>query len=511
MDKQVNTKLLQGTWIMAFAAVFSKILSAVYRVPLQNMVGDHGYYVYQQIYSIYGIFGVLSLTGLPLLISKFFSGNSNEELRSNFRDVFWLLTYVAITLVVVIQLSANSLAKMMGDVNIQEELQLTSLIYLLMPIEAVIRGLYQSKLDVRVSAISQVIEQVVRVTLILIVANLFRHNIFGVYEMGSYANFASVIAAIVASGYLMFALINNRKKHGLQLSLKPTFNKKLSKKIAVEGLGIILVTGILVFFQMIDSLTIVPELIKNGFTVMDAGIQKGIFDRAQPLAQLGIVIVISFLAVLVPAKESNNDQTTITRVLHFCIGLSLAETVGLILLIKPINIMFFKDGKSSDVIGVFLISIALYSLINILVTLNDSLHHKTILLFIVLSLVLKTIFNKLLIQNMGLMGASISTNLSLICLLFVLLLISDQSIRDVLVQNGFLIKTFVALIIMGLAVWITTNICYLWLEETRLDSIIVTFVSIIVGVVVYSLSVYKLKIFSKEDLADLPVIKRIIK
>lgn len=511
MDKQVNTKLLKGTWIMAFAAVFSKILSAVYRVPLQNMVGDHGYYVYQQIYSIYGIFGVLSLTGLPLLISKVFSGNSKEELNDNLRDVFWLLTYVAIFLVVVIQLSSGLLARLMGDVNIKEELQLTSLIYLLMPIEAVIRGFYQSKLDVKVSAISQVIEQIVRVTLILIVAVLFTRNVFGVYEMGAFANFGSVVAAITACIYLTYTFIKSRVDNGIKLNFRPSFNKGLSKKLLFEGLGIIFVTGILVFYQMIDSLTIVPELVKNGLSVMEAGVQKGIFDRAQPLAQLGIVVVVSFLSVLVPAKESSNDTSTIRRVLHFCIGLSLAETVGLFLLIKPINIMFFKDSKSSDVIGVFLISIALYSIINILVTLNDNKKHRTILAFIVLSLILKAVLNNVLIQTMGLMGASVATNLSLVCLLVMLLFISDKEIKQVFVMNGFIVKIGAALILMAAAVWLTIKTCYIWLGESRLDSIIVTVVAIIVGVLIYGISVILFRVFSKEELSELPVLRRIIK
>ncbi|MDO1604588.1 polysaccharide biosynthesis protein [Lactobacillus sp. YT155] len=508
MSNQINQKLLTGTWMMAFAAIFSKILSAVYRVPLQNMVGDHGYYVYQQIYSIYGIFGVLSLTGLPLLISKIFSNNSELQLKQNFRDVFWLLMYVAIFLVMIIQIFAQPIAQMMGDKNIAEELRVTALIYLLMPIEAVIRGYYQSRLDVKVSAMSQVIEQIVRVTLILIVAVLFTRNAFDVYDMGALANFGSVVAAIVASIYLVIFFLHHKT---VKLNLWPSFNWNLSQKIFVEGLGIILVTGILVFFQMIDSLTIVPGLLKNGYSVMDAGIQKGIFDRAQPLAQLGIVVVVSFLSVLVPAKQANKDQTVINRVLKFCIGLSLAETVGLCLLIKPINIMFFKDTKSSDVIAVFLISIALYSLVNILVTLNDNRHHKLILLLIVITLVIKTVLNNFMIQQWGLMGVSWSTNISLVFLLIAMLLISNRSIKQVFVQNGFIFKVSFALLVMTLTVWGATEISYLWLNDSRLDSIVVTVIGIIVGVLVYGIVILKLKVFTKEELSDLPILKRIVK
>lgn len=48
-DKSMK-QLLKGAFILTFAAFLSKILSAVYRVPFQNFVGDLGFYIYQQAY-----------------------------------------------------------------------------------------------------------------------------------------------------------------------------------------------------------------------------------------------------------------------------------------------------------------------------------------------------------------------------------------------------------------------------------------------------------------------------
>ena len=52
--KKINSKgMMQGAIALSIAAFIAKILSAVYRVPFQNMVGNTGFYVYQQVYPIY--------------------------------------------------------------------------------------------------------------------------------------------------------------------------------------------------------------------------------------------------------------------------------------------------------------------------------------------------------------------------------------------------------------------------------------------------------------------------
>lgn len=63
-------RMMQGAVVLTVASFIAKVLSAFYRVPFQNFVGDEGFYVYQQVYPIYGIAMTLALSGLPQFISK---------------------------------------------------------------------------------------------------------------------------------------------------------------------------------------------------------------------------------------------------------------------------------------------------------------------------------------------------------------------------------------------------------------------------------------------------------
>lgn len=70
MQNKQMQHLMKGAVVLSIASFVAKILSAVYRIPFQNMVGNTGFYVYQQVYPIYGIGMTFALSGFPVYISK---------------------------------------------------------------------------------------------------------------------------------------------------------------------------------------------------------------------------------------------------------------------------------------------------------------------------------------------------------------------------------------------------------------------------------------------------------
>lgn len=80
-----SRRLWQGAFVLSLAGILSKILSAVYRVPFQNIVGDVGFYIFQQVYPMIGISVMLATSGFPVIISKllndFGAGSQTKILR----------------------------------------------------------------------------------------------------------------------------------------------------------------------------------------------------------------------------------------------------------------------------------------------------------------------------------------------------------------------------------------------------------------------------------------------
>src|SRR5690625_6752415 len=70
MGNDKMKQFIRGAFILTIAGFISKILSAFYRIPIQNLTGDYGFYIYQQIYPFIATVTILSLYSFPAAISK---------------------------------------------------------------------------------------------------------------------------------------------------------------------------------------------------------------------------------------------------------------------------------------------------------------------------------------------------------------------------------------------------------------------------------------------------------
>ena len=74
MTNEWNMKTyMKGAVMLTIAAIIVKLLSAVYRVPFQNLVGDEGFYIYQQVYPFIGIMTTWTSYGFAVALSKILS------------------------------------------------------------------------------------------------------------------------------------------------------------------------------------------------------------------------------------------------------------------------------------------------------------------------------------------------------------------------------------------------------------------------------------------------------
>ncbi len=69
----MGQSFVKGAAILGAAAFISKLLGVFYRIPYQNMTGDEGLYIYQQVYPLYSTLLVLATAGFPIAVSKLVS------------------------------------------------------------------------------------------------------------------------------------------------------------------------------------------------------------------------------------------------------------------------------------------------------------------------------------------------------------------------------------------------------------------------------------------------------
>src|SRR5690625_7914942 len=98
MSKERTTNVVYGALLLTIAGLLSKVLSATYRIPLQNLTGDLGFYLYQQVYPFIGTVMILSLYGFPVAVSKLVA-ETNEERKNLTWNTFYRPLFIVLFLI----------------------------------------------------------------------------------------------------------------------------------------------------------------------------------------------------------------------------------------------------------------------------------------------------------------------------------------------------------------------------------------------------------------------------
>ena len=229
--------MMQGVFVLTAASFVAKLLSAIYRVPYQNFAGDEGFYVYQQVYPIYGIAMTLALSGLPQFISKYVAEQKEpREQRRALEELFPLISAFGLILWALFFFSSQPLANWMGDRNLAPLIQVVSFTFIIMPFLSITRGEFQGKLLMVPTAVSQVLEQLIRVCVIVVAAWSFKQFGWDVYYTGKVAMSGALVGGIAAVLVLWYY---RRKVLGTSLLRRvPVFGTKmitLGKRVVLEG------------------------------------------------------------------------------------------------------------------------------------------------------------------------------------------------------------------------------------------------------------------------------------
>ena len=170
-DMQKNKKprkddfLVQGA-ILAAAAVITKIIGVVYRIPLTNILGNEGNGFYGYAYEIYAMALMLSSFSLPIAVSKLVSARMAQRQRRNaFRVFLCALAFAVIVglfISLVIFFGADAISThMMKSPLSAYALKVLAPGLFIVAILGVLRGYFQGLGTMVPTAISQILEQIV--------------------------------------------------------------------------------------------------------------------------------------------------------------------------------------------------------------------------------------------------------------------------------------------------------------------------------------------------------------
>ncbi|WP_110925680.1 putative polysaccharide biosynthesis protein [Planococcus massiliensis] len=504
---------MKGAVLLTMAGFIVKLLSAIYRVPFQNLVGDQGFYIYQQVYPFVGIFSVWTSYGFAVAVSKLLADSEKPNHGAILRISLGFIAAVSLAVFLVLFLGAEGLAGWMGDGQLAPLLQIAALAVLLMAPIAVMKGHFQSRNHMQPVAYAQVMEQAIRVSVILLGSWLVVMAGYSLYAAGSMAILGAAVGELAA--VLLLFYFFRRSYHREERRAPAIRPWPIIKKMTVISLSISMSSLILLFFQLVDSFSVFRLLTEAGVDRMAAMEQKGVYDRGQPLVQFGILMATSLALAIVPlvaqmAKNPSGRPAQAYAQLAFRVSFlfAFASAAGLSLVMPYVNEMLFETREESAALIVFSWQIVWMALLLVLTSLLYGLGKVKIPAWLLAGGIgVKIIGNWLLIPIWEVTGAALAGNIGLAFVVFGLLLYFKRVWPIRLAPKRYYGWIFAAASAMAIAVagWslFADGVLFDGLES-RLSAALIAVTAVLLGAAVFLVVVARSRIITEREWFIIP-------
>lgn len=380
-----KSSFIEGTVIATVAIIITKILGMLYVIPFYAMVGVQGSALYAYAYNIYVIFLDISSAGLPVAMSKIIKeyntlGMLDAKVRA-YKLGKRVVNFVSVAAFICLFLFAGNIASLiLGDLqggntinDVAFVIRCVSFAILVIPFLSISKGYLQGHNIINVSSISQVIEQVVRIAVILggsyIALNIFHLSLTTSVGIAVFGAFCGGIAAILY-------IVKNMHKHKKELSFTGDIKKddisdsEIIKKILSYAIPFIIIDVGVSVYNFVDMVLISRTMIHLGF---DAATTEFITSSVSAWAgkinmvvnAIAMGLTVSLIPNIVEAftlKKWHLVESRLNKALQIIIVTCVPMVLGISLLSKPIWGIFYGTeelGLGGLVLSVY-IFIALF-------------------------------------------------------------------------------------------------------------------------------------------------------
>jgi O-antigen/teichoic acid export membrane protein len=425
-----KNSFIQGAMIATVAIILVKILGVLYVIPFYAIIGEQGGALYGYAYTIYTLFLSISSVGLPSAMAKLISEYNTlekyylkEKTYKIGKNLMLITGFLSFLLLFIF---APSIAYMiLGDIeggNTIEDVTLViriiSTAIIIVPLLSITRGYLQGHKYITPPSISQVLEQLVRV-IIIIVGSYLVLNVFhlGFTNAVGIAVFGATAGALASYFYLVYKINKNKmhQKYEMTRSEKGVTSKDILKKLVIYAIPFVMIHITHSFYNLIDMTTVVKTLV-NGlkYKIDTAEGVIGILNTwGYKLNAIVVAISSGLVTSLVPNITSNfvqkdyeNVRRKISQSIKLLTFITLPLTFGLSFLAKPLWMAFYGESTLGPTVFGYSIFIAFFiTLFTITLMIMQSLNqYKMVFISLGTGLLVKLSFNIPLMYSFDYLG-----------------------------------------------------------------------------------------------------------
>lgn len=507
-------KLVGGAAVLAVGSIAAKLIGAFYRVPLTNMIGAEGMGMYQLVFPVYVLFMTLSTAGIPTALSRIVAEHRARGESAKKYLAAALMTLAALSALAGILLTALSgvLARWQGNPSAAVGYAAIAPSVFFVGIIAGLRGWFQGEMYMIPTAVSGIIEQVVKLGAGVGLAAAFAQkglqaSVFGALAGVTLSEFAAAIYLSVT--YFMRA----RKAKWKREPLRPDAAERRAMfrtAFPIALLGVILPIG-----AFADSLIVVNAMKWGGADTAAATAAYGLFGGpVASLVNLPVVVVMSLAIAVVPSVAVSRAEHDVSGILAKSrISIKLVYLIGvpssLFLMVfgkDMLSLMYPALSEYETELAARLLAVSAFGVVptgatQIYVSLLQALDKTySAVKTLFCAVLFKIVLSLSLVGYLGIMGAAVA-GVGMSALSLGMLAVCFRRLTDLRTEK-YVAKTLSAGVIMALAAVVVAEYV-----PTRIGALAA---GTVVCAAVYGWLVMLMGVFTEEECLALPFGSRIL-
>lgn len=501
----MSSKLIRGTFILTLGTIISKIIGLFYVIPFYAIIGgSEPAALFQFGYVPYTIFISIATAGVPLAVSKYIAKyNALEEYaigRRLFKTgiLLMLLTGIVCFLIMYIfaPFFANSMYESDSPYTVSEiatVIRAVSFALIIIPVMSLLRGFFQGHQSMGPSAVSQVIEQIVRIVFLLFGAFFVLKILHGsIVTAISVATFAAFIGGIASLLSLLWYW-KKRKHHFDELLLHDKGKMSVSlvdmyKEIIVYALPFVLVGIANSLYQQIDQYTYHRAISLEHLGVLNFSAHK--------LVIIPVSLATAFSLTLVPlitesfAKGNRNSLVRqVDQTFQILLFITVPAALGLSLLAEPIYTVFYEHSEfGAGVLAAYAPVAILFALFSVTAAILQGINEQRFtVLSLLVGILVKLSFNIPLMKMFETEGAVYATALgytaTILINLIVIKIFANYPFKTIFRRTIFILLLNAIMAVIVLVVY--KIITFVLTPDSKWQSLIIVIICGSVGAIVY--------------------------
>lgn len=519
-EQTMKEKMLRGSAWMTAGSIISRILGALYIIPWYSWFGSdklQANALYTKGYTVYSIFLMIAISGIPSAVAKqvahYNSKNEYGVSKRLFKTSLVALFILVAVCTLVFWLIAPFISQ--GDPRMVSIYRSLALALLVIPAMSLLRGYFQGFQDMAPSALSQLIEQFLRIIYMLLATYITIKVIGSPFEVGVWqSTFAAFIGAVGGTLLLVGYYLKHKKSLDELVSqsndqLEIT-NKTLLKEVLYQALPFIFIACAMSMFNLVDQFTF-PVIMQqagaysmtqiNALYALFAGNANKLIMIVVALSTAMATTAIPLLSEAVARRDSALMKKQLLESLELLFFVMLPAVFGMAAVSRPLYLVFY----GYEATGIFVLAISAYvalamGLFNVLGSLLQGIYeNKQAIKYTTLGLGVKLILQYPLTLWLGVFGPLLATGIAMSWASYLMLrfLYLKYNLPTGQLQVNVNKMFIVALLMFGVTLLFVSGYYMVFPGNSRLSALVGLSLAAGIGGYLYLLACFKLGLLQR--------------